>query len=169
MIVFCYLVWQHLHLAWYSLILDWTIFNPEPALSPVVLTIQRRQSPKSVSISRKESTVSNLKGIVPKLFTSKNEILDAYSDVFDGIGCFPGPPYYIQVNPSVTPKQTPHQPIPVHLKESFKEEVDKMLQVGVLKPVLQATPWINSFALVEGKHKLGNLKFRICLWADQSE
>ena len=109
MIVFCYLVWQHLHLAWYSLILDWTIFHPEPALSPVVLTIQRRQSPKSVSISRKESTVSNLKGIVPKLFTSKNEILDAYSDVFDGIGCFPGPPYYIQVNPSVTPKQTPHQ------------------------------------------------------------
>ena len=35
--------------------------------------------------------------------------------------------------------------------------------MGVLKPVLQATPWINSFALVEGKHKLGNLKFRICL------
>ena len=38
-----------------------------------------------------------------------------------------------------------------------------MLQVGVLKPVQEATPWINTFVLVEGKDKSGNLKFRICL------
>ena len=38
-----------------------------------------------------------------------------------------------------------------------------MLKVGVLKPVHEATPWINSFVLVERKDKLGNLKFRICL------
>ena len=38
-----------------------------------------------------------------------------------------------------------------------------MLQMGVLKPVHQATPWINSFVLVEGKENLGNLKLRICL------
>ena len=38
-----------------------------------------------------------------------------------------------------------------------------MLQVRILKPVNQATPWINSFVLVEGKDKLGNLKLRICL------
>ena len=55
------------------------------------------------------------------------------------------------------------QPIPVHLKEAFKKEIDKMLQAGVLNPVNQATPWINSFVLVEGKDKQGNLKLRICL------
>ena len=38
-----------------------------------------------------------------------------------------------------------------------------MLQVGVLKPVNQATPWINSFVLAKGKDKLGNPKLRICL------
>ena len=38
-----------------------------------------------------------------------------------------------------------------------------MLQAGVLKPVHQATPWINSFVLCEGNDKLGNLKLRICL------
>ena len=38
-----------------------------------------------------------------------------------------------------------------------------MLQVEVLKSVHQATSWINSFVLVEGKDKLGNLKLRICL------
>ena len=38
-----------------------------------------------------------------------------------------------------------------------------MLQAGVLKHVQEATPWINSFVLVEGKDKSGNLKLRICL------
>ena len=38
-----------------------------------------------------------------------------------------------------------------------------MLQASILKPVHQATPWINSFALVEGKDKLGKLKLGICL------
>ena len=38
-----------------------------------------------------------------------------------------------------------------------------MLQAGVLKPVNQAIPLFNSFVLVEGKDKPGNLKLRICL------
>ena len=45
----------------------------------------------------------------------------------------------------------------------FKQEVDKIIQVGVLKPSHEATPWINSFVLPESKHKLGNLKLNICL------
>ena len=36
-------------------------------------------------------------------------------------------------------------------------------KAGILKPVLQATPLINSFVLVEDKDKLGKLKLRICL------
>ena len=103
------------------------------------------------------------KYVVPKLVTSKKKILSNSPDVFDGIGRFPGPQYHIQLDPSVTPKQTPCHPIPVHLKEAFKQEVGEMLQVGVLKPVHEATPWINSFVLLEGKDRSGNLKFRICL------
>ena len=112
---------------------------------------EKTKSKINVHVSRQESTVSTMsihKGKIPKLVTSNDEILVAYSDVFDGIGCFSGPPYHIQLDPSITPKQTPCWPVPVYLKESFKEEIDKMLQVGVLKPVNQATPWINSFVLV---------------------
>ena len=127
---------------------------------------RKTKSQISVHVSKKESevsTVSNLKGMVSKLITSKEQVLANYSEVFDGIGCFPHPPYHIQVNPSVTPKQTHCWPIQVHLKESFKKEINKMLQVGVLKPVNQANPWINRFVLVERKEKLGNLKLRVCL------
>ena len=51
--------------------------------------------------------MSNSKDKISKLVTNKDEILVASSDVFDGIGCFPGPKYHIQVDASVTPKQTP--------------------------------------------------------------
>ena len=81
---------------------------------------------------------------VSKLITSKEQILTQYPDVFDGIGKFPSPPYSIQLGPSIPPKQTPCCPVPVHLKESFKQEIDKMLKAGILKPVHEATPWITT-------------------------
>ena len=77
--------------------------------------------------------------VVPRLITSKEQILSNYPNVFDGIGRFQGPPYCLQLDPSATPKQTPCHPIPVHLKEAFKQEVDKKLQAGVLKPVHETT------------------------------
>ena len=98
-----------------------------------------------------------------KLITSKDQIMAQYPNVFKRIGKFPGPPYTIHLDPSVTPKQTLCWPVPIHLKESFKKEIDKMLQAAVLKPVTEAIPWINSFVMVESKDKSGNLKLRICL------
>ena len=98
-----------------------------------------------------------------KKITSKDLIMRHYPDVFEGIGKFPGPPYTIHLDPKVQPKQTPCRPVPIHLKETFKKELDKMVQAGVLKPVTEATPWINSFMLVRSKYKSGNHKLRICL------
>ena len=41
----------------------------------------------------------------------------------------------MQVDSSVTSKQTPCWPVPVYLKEPFKQEIDKTLQAGILRPV----------------------------------
>ena len=98
-----------------------------------------------------------------KMITTKDQIMKQYPDVFNGIGKFLGLPFTIHLNPSIQPKQTPCRPVPIHLKEAFMKEIDKMLQAGVLKPVTEATPWINSFFLVELKDKSRNLKLRICL------
>ena len=81
--------------------------------------------------------------------------MQEYPDVFQWIGKFPGPDYHIQLDPSIPAKQTPCQPIPIHLKDLFQQEINKMLQAGVLVPVHEATPWINSFILVESRDKLG--------------
>ena len=98
-----------------------------------------------------------------KMITSKDQIIRNYPDVFEGIGKFLGPPYTIHLDPSIQPKQSPCRPVPIHLKETFKKEIDKMLQAGVLKLVTEATPWVNSFMLVESKDKSWNHKLRICL------
>ena len=97
------------------------------------------------------------------VITSKEQTLSSYPDIFEGVGTFPGPLYHIQANPNITPKQILCELVPIHQKEAFKKEIDKMLQAGIIKPVKEATPWINSFILIEGKDKLGNPKFCICL------
>ena len=100
---------------------------------------------------------------MPKLVTTQDQILQEYPDVFNGIGKFPGPPYHVHVDPGVTPKQTPCRPIPIHLKDAFQKEINKMLQAGILVPVTKATMWINSFVLVESRDNQGQVKLRICL------
>ena len=106
---------------------------------------------------------ASVKSLPVKIVMKKSDIKEHYVDVFEGVGHFPGPPYHIQVNPNIPPKQTPVRPVPVHLKEAFKQELDKMLQAGHLKPVHEATPWINSYVIVEGQDKLSRLKLWICL------
>ena len=98
-----------------------------------------------------------------RIITSKEQILKRFPDIFEGIGKFPGKPYQIQLDPKVPPKLTPCQPVPIHLKDAFKKEIDKMLKAGVLKPVQEVTPWINSFVLIEGTDKQGKPKLQICL------
>ena len=123
---------------------------------------EKTKSQISVHVSKKESEVSKHKGIVSKLITSKEQIVANYTDVYDGIGCLPGPPtifrWILVSHPSKPPV---HQSL--YISKSFQKEIDKMLQMGILKPVNQAAPWINSFILIDGKDKQGNLKLRIYL------
>ena len=86
-----------------------------------------------------------------KLVTQKEHIMDQYPAVFEGIGQFPGEPYHNQIDQKVLPKQTPCRMVPVHQKELFKKELDKMVDAGILKPVHDSQPWINSFVIVESK------------------
>ena len=57
----------------------------------------------------------------------------------EGVGKFPGEPYKICLDPKIPPKQMHlDRPDPVHLKHTFKAEIDKMLKAGVLKPIQEA-------------------------------
>ena len=129
-------------------------------------SLKVHQSKQEVSAGQGMTSISTntvQKAKLDMVVTSKEQILSRYPDVFEGIQRFPGQLYHIQVDPNVTPKHNPCQPVPIHLKETFRKEIDKMLQAGIIKPVKGATPWLNSSVLVEGKDKSGNPKLHICL------
>ena len=49
----------------------------------------------------------------------KQDILRVFSDVFTGIGKFPGPPYKFQLKPNGKPARHAPKQVPVHLQEAF--------------------------------------------------
>ena len=70
--------------------------------------------PTSQSKIPQEDTLKKI-----RIMKTKEQIQEQYPELFRGIGQFPGEPYHIHINPSITPKQTPCRPIPVHLKQTF--------------------------------------------------
>ena len=72
-----------------------------------------------------------------------------YKEIFEGIGTFPGKPYHINTDPSIPPKWLPCQPVPIHQQDEFKKQLNEILDAGVITEVHEATPWINSFVIVE--------------------
>ena len=87
------------------------------------------------------------------IVTNKSDIKEHYQDVFEGVRHFRANHITSKWIQKCHPKQTPVRQVAVHLKEAFKQELDKMLQADYIKPVHAATPWINSFVIVEGKRQ----------------
>ena len=92
------------------------------------------------------------------LVTSKDDIIRYFPEILEGLGKFPGEPYHINVDPSIPPKRLPARPVPIHQQATFKQQLDDMIQAGVIVPVTEATPWINSYVIVESEDKKGKQK-----------
>ena len=104
----------------------------------------------------------------------KQDILDIYSDIFTGIGKFPGLPYKFQLKPNAKPTRHAPRKVPIHLQNAFHEEIRNLEALGILEETKDVTEWVNSFVIVEKKlpinsnnsHSPGhsmNKKLRICL------
>ena len=105
---------------------------------------------------------------------TKHDILETYSDVFTGIGKFPGLPYKFQLKPNANPTQHAPRKVPIHLQEAFHEEIRNLEALGILEETKDVTEWVNSFGIVEKKlpidssnpHSPGHTiqkKLRVCL------
>ena len=105
---------------------------------------------------------------------TKQDILDAYVDVFTGIGKFPGLPYKFQLKPNAKPARHAPRKVPIHLQEVFHQEIRNLEALGILEETKDVTEWVNSFVIVEKKLPIDsinsqspghsvNKKLRICL------
>ena len=79
----------------------------------------------------------------------KESVLKNYSDIFQGLGKFPGEPYKLRLKPDSTPAKHRPRKVPLHLQDAFHEEVKRLVKIDVLEPVNEPTEWVNSFVVVE--------------------
>ena len=104
----------------------------------------------------------------------KQDILETYSDIFTGIGKFPGLPYKFQLKPNAKPTGHVPRKVPIHLQKAFHEEIRNLEALGILEETKDVTEWANRFVIMEKKlpldssnsHSPGHTvqkKLRICL------
>lgn len=91
---------------------------------------------------------------------TRNYLLKEYEDVFTGIGCFPGAPYHIEIDPEVSPVQHAPRQVPVQLQQAYIKELDQLKKHGILYEVHnEYTPWVNSTVVTIKS----NGSIRLCL------
>ena len=115
--------------------------------------------------SRKQSISQNQLKDCP---LTKQDILHVYSDVFTGIGKFPGPPYKFQLKDNAKPARHAPKKVPIHLQDAFHREIHNLEKLGILEETKDVTEWVNSFVIVEKKtpdvsNSQLDRKLRICL------
>ena len=105
---------------------------------------------------------------------TKQDILETYTDVFTRIGKFPGSPYKFQLKPNAKSARHAPRKVPIHLQDTFHEEIRNLEALGILEETKDVTEWVNSFVIMEKKlpidsrnsHSPGhsmNKKLQICL------
>lgn len=86
------------------------------------------------------------------------DILTAYKDVFEGLGCLPRVVHF-EVDKSVKPVIEPNRRIPFSLVDKLKDELQRMESLGVIQKMYEPTDWVSSITLVSK----ANGKLRVCL------
>lgn len=90
--------------------------------------------------------------------TNKSEFIQAYKDVFKGIGCI-NPPYHIHIEPNEKPVICPIRNVPHALLSKLQETLNHLQEVNIIKKVNGPSEWVHPLVLV--KKNDGSL--RICL------
>ena len=122
-------------------------------------------SPSNVKQILGRKTSENL-GLVKRVFVVEKEaatsdeqqFFEKYSDCFKGIGCLPNI-VNIELVADAVPVIEYCRKVPFALYDKFKEELERMETLGVIRKVEKPTAWVNSFVLVTKP----NGKLRVCL------
>ncbi|KAE8291509.1 Retrovirus-related Pol polyprotein from transposon 17.6 Protease [Larimichthys crocea] len=90
--------------------------------------------------------------------TSVETIVNQYPDIFKGFGVLPFT-YKIQLKDDAQPVVHAPRRIPAPLRGKLKQELDRMLSLGVIRKVEEPTEWVNSMVCV----RKTNGELRVCM------
>ena len=87
------------------------------------------------------------------------DMVSKHPEVFDGsLGTLPGA-HHLNTDPSVQPTVMPNRRVPVAVRPKLKKELTRLINLGVITPVDEPTPWVSQMVVTEKKS--GEL--RICM------
>ena len=89
---------------------------------------------------------------------TKEDLIKAYPDRFEGIGRFPGT-YHITLWNDAKPVIHAPRKCPITMRPLVHEKLDEFLEQGIIVPVEEPTDWVSSFAY----SWKANGKLRVCL------
>ena len=122
----------------------------------------------SATHDKNEETTGSDKGLLNTGSTEKagseealnaEEIIEKYKDVFEGeLGTLEGK-QHLTVDPTVPPHIAPARRVSFALRPKLKAELERLTDLGVLKPVDEPTDWVSN--LVVATKESGDL--RLCL------
>ena len=65
-----------------------------------------------------------------------NKVINRFESIFsEELGCYQGPPVRLEIDHKIKPKSFPPRPVPIPLKSAVEEEINKLVNQGVLVPV----------------------------------
>ena len=99
-----------------------------------------------------------------RMLTAEN-ISQQYANVFrPGRGKLPKTPMHIDLDLFVTPVHTPTRPVPVAKLDQVNEELKRLCEERIIRPVTQPTDWLSNMLVKEKP----NGKLRICITPSQT-
>jgi hypothetical protein len=123
---------------------------------PAILGLSSCRSMKLVDI-RCDENIHEVKTSGGKE-TSLDSLKQNYPGQFDTIGNFKQP-LHLYVDPEVSPVVHPNRKYAIQRKEAIRQELDRMVAMGVIVPETRPTDWVSSITLVEK----ANGSLRVCL------
>ena len=88
---------------------------------------------------------------------TKETVLNAYEDVFKGLGELPGK-HHISIDKTVTPVIHPPRKVPAAIRDAVKTELDRMETLRVIAKQDEPTDWVHSLVTVRKPNKI-----RVCI------
>ena len=89
---------------------------------------------------------------------SAGGMLDEYPDIFQGLGCLPGE-VNIALKEDAVPMVEACRKVPFKMQEPLKEELMKMVKMGIIEPVEEPSDWVNAPHVVYKP----NGQLRVCM------
>ena len=110
------------------------------------VNLQKRklvQQKKPTTEGRKVKQVQQI--LKPPPLNTKEDLIKAYPDRFEGIGCFPGT-YHITLHSAAKPIVHAPQKCLIAMQPLVQEKLDEFLKQGIIVPVEEPMDWVSSLA-----------------------